>query len=89
MLCSSSVDGLIAKQAPAFPLLPRDFTRGISPKSSNLVWGRKAKLKGKEGNVKGNLDLQVCHGFRGTRVLDEVSGVFDRDFFLGWPNLAC
>ena len=33
--------------------------------------------------MKGNLDLQVCHGFRGTRVLDEVSGVFDQDFFSG------
>ena len=37
----------------------------------------------------GNPDLQVCQGFRGTRVLDGVSGVFDRDFFLAWPNLAC
>jgi hypothetical protein len=28
MLCSSSADCWVAKQAPAFPLLPRDFTRG-------------------------------------------------------------
>ena len=38
--------------------------------------------------MKGNLDLQVCDGFRGTRVLDEVSGVFDRDFFLAWHILG-
>ena len=37
----------------------------------------------------GNPDLHVCQGFRGTRVLDGVSGVFDWDFFLAWPNLAC
>ena len=29
MLCSSSADGWVALQAPAFPLLPRDFTRGV------------------------------------------------------------
>ena len=44
---------------------------------------------GKEGNVKGKLSEVEKDSFRGTRVLDEVSGVFDRDFFLAWPNLAC
>ena len=34
MLCSSSADGWVAKQAPAFPLLTRAFTRGISQKGS-------------------------------------------------------
>ena len=77
MLCSSSADGLVAD----------GFTR------ANLVCGRKAKLKVEEGNVKGKLsevslttgnpDLQVCHGFRGSRVLDRIGGGFDQDFFLG------